>query len=175
VRSRGGPRRLSRRSALRGIAAAGAALWTSKAARAAAPGFERAARALQDAVARGDIPGAVQHVRTRGEVLVERAFGLTKPVVAAAVMKLAETGALRVGDPVAAYIPEFAHARVLVKYDATTGAMPTRPARRQITLRDLLTHTAGIHHGHAEIDPVLGAIYKRPASTTTCAACSRTR
>ena len=39
--------------------------------------------------------------------------------------------------------------------------MSTRPAKRAMTLRHLLTHTAGVHHGHVEIDPVLGAIYEK--------------
>jgi CubicO group peptidase (beta-lactamase class C family) len=47
-----------------------------------------------------------------------------------------------------------------VKYDVETGVMSTRPARRSVTVRDLLTHTAGIHHGHVKIDPVMGAIYQ---------------
>jgi CubicO group peptidase (beta-lactamase class C family) len=121
---------------------------------------------------RSEIPGAVLHVRADGRAILEEGFGLspdalfpvmslTKPVVAAAILQLAEAGKLRVEDPVAAYIPEFARPRVLVRYDAATGAMTTRPARREITLRDLLTHTAGIHHGHVEIDPVLGAIYAK--------------
>lgn len=123
----------------------------------------------------------MRHIRLRGRALYQRAFGrrdiegdlaltpndifpvasLTKPVVAAAILKLSEAGTVRLGDPVSAYLPEFNHPRVLVKYDAKTGAMATRPARRAITLRDLLTHTAGIHHGHVEIDPVLGAIYEK--------------
>ena len=157
---------LSRRRFLHGLGVVG--LGPSRAA-AAAPG---APEVLRDAVARGEIPGAVLHVRSGGRVVLEEGFGLspddlfpvmslTKPVVAAAILQLAEAGKLRVDDPVSAYIPEFARPRVLVSHDAATGTTATRPARREITLRDLLTHTAGIHHGHAEIDPVLGAIYAK--------------
>ena len=70
-----------------------------------------------------------------------------------------QAGALRLADPVADYLPEFSAPQILVKYDPTTRTTVTRPARRPITIRDLLTHTAGIHHGHVEIDPVLSVIY----------------
>ena len=135
---------------------------------------------IRQAIARGDIPGAILRVQIRGRVRYEQAFGqkdierdveltpddvfpvasLTKPVVAVAILQLCERGALRLGDPVSAYLPEFDRPRVLVKYDIDTGEMRTRPARRSVTLRDLLTHTAGIHHGYVGIDPVMGAIYK---------------
>ncbi len=140
-----------------------------------------AAELIREAIASGEIPGAVLHVRARGRVVHEEAFGqkriedgvalapgdifpvasLTKPVVAAAILHLADAGKLRVDDPVATYLPEFARPRVLLRYDATTGEMSTRPAKRAMTLRHLLTHTAGVHHGHVEIDPVLGAIYEK--------------
>jgi CubicO group peptidase (beta-lactamase class C family) len=136
---------------------------------------------LREAIERGDLPGAILSIRRRGRVLVEEAFGraridddvalttqhlfpvasLTKPVVAAAALQLAEAGKLRVDDPVSAFLPEFSQPRVLVKYDAATGVVTTRPARGVLTLRHLLTHTAGIHHGHVEIDPLLGTIYQK--------------
>jgi CubicO group peptidase (beta-lactamase class C family) len=144
-------------------------------------GFERAAATIRDAVARGDLPGAVLHVRVRGSVAYERAFGwkdiegdraltpddifpvasLTKPVVAAAMLKLSEVRAVHLDDAVSRYLPEFEKPRVLVNCDPKTGVMTTRPARREITIHDLLTHTAGIHHGFAEIDSVFGTIYEK--------------
>jgi len=134
---------------------------------------------VRAAIAGGEIPGAALHVRVRGAVAYEEAFGrarldddvpmtpqhlfpvasLTKAVVAAAILQLAEARALRLDAPVASYLPEFENPRVLVTYDAATKAMTTRPARTPITLRHLLTHTAGIHHGHVEIDRVLAVIY----------------
>jgi CubicO group peptidase (beta-lactamase class C family) len=167
---------ISRRRFLHGLGLV--ALRPARAAAAADTTFASAEAVVRDAVARRDLPGAVLHIRARGRVLYEHAFGrksiedalapgdifpvmsLTKPAVAAAILQLSEAGKLRVDDPVAAYLSEFGHPRVLLKYDATTGAISTRPARRAITLRDLLTHTAGIHHGHVEVDPVLGAIYE---------------
>jgi CubicO group peptidase (beta-lactamase class C family) len=173
---------ISRRRFLRGVAPLGlTALGPSYARASTSQAFARAAAIVEDAVARGELPGAVLHVRRDGHVVGERAFGvkrvdgaialapddvfwvasLTKPVVAAAVLQLAEARKLRVTDRVSEYLPEFSRPRVLVRYDPATETATTRPARREITLRDLLTHTAGIHHGHAEIDPVLGAIYRK--------------
>lgn len=140
----------------------------------------RADAIVGDAIARGEIPGAVVHVRIGGRLRYEQAFGrkhvegnvdlspddlfavasLTKPVVAVAILQLCERGALRLGDPVSAFLPEFDRPRVLTAYDVETGVMSTRPAQRPVTVRDLLTHTAGIHHGHVETDPVMGAIYR---------------
>jgi CubicO group peptidase (beta-lactamase class C family) len=166
---------ISRRQFVLGIAPAGFAALRPSAVCAAPADLVRAA------IARGDIPGAVLHVRVRGDVGFEGAFGrkriegdapltpddifpvasLTKPIVAVAILQLAEAGTLRVDDPVAAYIPEFARPRVLLCHDAASGEMRTRPAKRAMTLRHLLTHTAGVHHGHVEIDPVLGGIYQK--------------
>jgi CubicO group peptidase (beta-lactamase class C family) len=57
---------------------------------------------------------------------------------------LVEEGAIALGDPVSRFIPEFAHTSVAT--ETATGVTIT-PARRQITIRDLLTHTAGISYG----------------------------
>ncbi len=182
---------MSRRRFLHGLWPLGLATLRpspTKPASAATGSFEQASATIEEAIARGDIPGAVLHVRVRDRVLYERAFGrrdiegdlamtsndifpvasLTKPVVAATILKLSEAGTVRLGNPVSAYLPEFNYPRVLVKYDAKTGAMATRPARRAITLRDLLTHTAGIHHGYVEIDPVWGAIYEKAGVDHDC-------
>jgi CubicO group peptidase (beta-lactamase class C family) len=142
--------------------------------------FAQASAMIQRAIARGDIPGAVLHVRVRDRVLSERAFGrkridrdlalmvddifpvasLTKPVVAAAAVGLSESGGLDLDHPISGYLAEFRDPQVLLSYDRTTGAMTTRRARRAIVVRDLLTHTAGIHHGFPDIDDVLGTIYQ---------------
>lgn len=68
----------------------------------------------------------------------------TKAVTSVAILQLQEQGKLVVNDPVSKFIPEFATTTVLVKKESGTS---TVPAARQITLRDLLTHTAGISYG----------------------------
>jgi len=72
----------------------------------------------------------------------------TKAVTSVAVMMLQEEGKLLLDDPVARYIPEFATARVAMKAPGQdVRGYSTVPLQRPITLRDLLTHTAGISYG----------------------------
>ncbi len=77
----------------------------------------------------------------------------TKALTSAAILTLQEQGKLSIGDPVSKYIPEFAKTTVLVKNES---GISTVPATRAITLRDLLTHTAGISYG---TQPELAALY----------------
>ncbi|MFC4311440.1 serine hydrolase domain-containing protein [Steroidobacter flavus] len=64
----------------------------------------------------------------------------SKALTSTAILQLQEQGKLVVTDPVSKYIPEFAKTTVMVNGSAV-------PAKRPITLRDLLTHTAGISYG----------------------------
>jgi CubicO group peptidase (beta-lactamase class C family) len=68
---------------------------------------------------------------------VVRIYSMSKAITSAAVMQLVEMEKLGIDDPVSMYIPEFAQMTVGVGDDA-------QPARRQITIRDLLTHTSGL-------------------------------
>jgi CubicO group peptidase (beta-lactamase class C family) len=117
---------------------------------------------LRNAVQSGDVPGVVAAVTTSGEALYEAAFGervlgqgvamtldtvtwiasMTKPIVGTAAMQLVEQGKLELDAPAAKVIPELATFQVIDGWDAN-GQVRTRPARRQMTLRHLLTHTSG--------------------------------
>src|SRR5256886_16192990 len=77
----------------------------------------------------------------------------TKALTTVAILSLVEQGSLAVGDPVSRYIPAFAHTTVATKGD--TGLV-TKPAMRPITIRDLLTHTAGISYG---TDGLVASLY----------------
>lgn len=68
----------------------------------------------------------------------------SKAITSAAIMILVEEGKLGIGDAVSRYLPTFARTTVALASDS--GRAPV-PARRQITIRDLLTHTAGISYG----------------------------
>jgi CubicO group peptidase (beta-lactamase class C family) len=81
---------------------------------------------------------------------------MTKPVVGVAVMMLVEEGKLRLNDPVSRYIPEFRNMKVAVLQTAPGGRgggaagaaqFYTVPAQREITIKDLLTHTSGLGSG----------------------------
>ncbi|HVW15490.1 MAG TPA: serine hydrolase domain-containing protein [Mucilaginibacter sp.] len=84
----------------------------------------------------------------------------TKALTVAAVMMLWEEGKFSLDDPVAMYIPSFAHERVLATYNPKDTSYTTVPAKRPVTIRDLLTHTSGI--GYPAIGtPAENAIYAK--------------
>uniref|UniRef100_UPI003A93D736 serine hydrolase domain-containing protein n=1 Tax=Maricaulis sp. TaxID=1486257 RepID=UPI003A93D736 len=74
-----------------------------------------------------------------------RIASMSKPVTAVAVMMLVEAGQIGLDDPVSDYIPEFANVQVAVSPMANAeGVIETRAPVRPITIRHLLTHTAGL-------------------------------
>ncbi|MBC7946868.1 MAG: serine hydrolase [Chitinophagaceae bacterium] len=73
----------------------------------------------------------------------------TKAVTSVAIMMLFEEGKLLINDPVSKYIPSFKKQSVLEKFNAADTTYTTVPANREITIKDLLTHTSGI--GYAQI------------------------
>jgi CubicO group peptidase (beta-lactamase class C family) len=107
----------------------------------------------------GDLPGLVMLVSRDGEVHTDaigrlafegspmtrdaifRITSMTKPVTAAAAMILVEEGRLKLDDPIDAWLPEIANRKVLLSIDALVHQ--TVPARRPISLRDLLTFRCG--------------------------------
>lgn len=131
-----------------------------------APALHRLAAALDSTAAAGGLPGGVLLVARDGRVVVEHAFGwrdrearaamrpdaifriasMSKLLTTVGVLMLQEQGALLLSDPVAKYIPAFAHTTVAVAREE--GGYDVVPAKRAITLRDLLTHTAGIGYGY---------------------------
>ena len=91
-------------------------------------------------------------------------FSTSKPVTAVAVLTLMEQGKLKLTDPLSAFIPEFSHPQVVVT-DAK-GQVNLVPARREITLFDLLTMTSGIPYP-GEGDTVMNEVsrYYKPIHT----------
>lgn len=74
-----------------------------------------------------------------------RIASMTKPIITAAVMQLADRGVIALSDPVSLYIPSFAGARVALSEEPDeSGSIPTRAPKRAVTVHDLLTHTAGM-------------------------------
>jgi CubicO group peptidase (beta-lactamase class C family) len=121
-------------------------------------------RALQGYVDRNEVAGAVALVWRDGKVAYEESVGWadkeagrrmtndaifriasqSKAITSAAVLALVEEGKIGLNDPVSRYIPTFAKTTVVASPDQ---GRPTVPARRAITISDLLTHTAGISYG----------------------------
>ncbi|MBP5270460.1 MAG: beta-lactamase family protein, partial [Clostridia bacterium] len=79
---------------------------------------------------------------------VVRLASMTKPVTCAAVLMMAERGALSLSDPVSRFIPEFANPNVAIT-DEKGRVTGIRPAKNKITVRDLLNHTSGLGSGPA--------------------------
>jgi CubicO group peptidase (beta-lactamase class C family) len=84
----------------------------------------------------------------------------TKAITSVAIMMLFEEGKLLLSDPVSKYIPSFRKQSVLDKYNAADTSYTTVAATREVTIKDLLTHTSGI--GYAQIGSAeANAIYAR--------------
>ena len=133
--------------------------------------LRRIGEAMQRNIQSGQISSAVTLVARRGRIAHLEAFGhldveaktpvatdslfriasMSKPVTGVAILMLVEEGKVRLTDPVSRFIPEFKALQV-----ATDSATPV-PAKREITVRDLLTHTSGLvsGSGNAEIAKTL--------------------
>jgi len=130
---------------------------------------------IQRAVDAGLLSGAVTCVWHRGNVLqvneighrdidaglpmrrdtIFRIASMTKPVTVAAAMSLAEEGKLSLTDPVTQWLPELADMRVLV--DPMSPLDHTVPARRDMTIDDLMTHRGGLAYAFSVSGPLARA------------------
>ncbi len=83
-----------------------------------------------------------------------RAYSMTKPITGMAAMILVEDGKITLDQPIADFLPEFANMKVLTD---PLKSMDAVPAKAQITLRHLLTHTAGLGYSIVTRGPLLQA------------------
>src|SRR5271167_5051829 len=117
---------------------------------------------LKTAIDRGDVPGVVAMAATREGPAHQGAFGrrvlpdgaamtadtvfwiasMTKALTSTAAMQLVEQGKLALDEPISKVLPDLAAPQVLEGFD-DKGQPKLRAAKRPITLRQLLTHTAG--------------------------------
>ena len=124
---------------------------------------------LKAEVAAGKIPGAVVLVARDGKVAYQetigkldpqkgtpmtsdaifRIYSMTKPITTVAAMILVEEGRLTLDAPVSRFIPEFAKMQVGVEKTDAAGAKTLElvPARRAITVQDLMRHSSGLTYG----------------------------
>jgi CubicO group peptidase (beta-lactamase class C family) len=134
---------------------------------------------LKTATDRGDVPGVVVAVVDKNGSLYNEAFGLrrtlgrtpmtkdtifnmasmTKPVTSVAIMMLVDEGKLTLDDEVAKYLPKYKDPLVISTFNDADASYETRPAKRPITIRHLLTHTSGIGYGFAS--PMLTKIMQK--------------
>lgn len=139
----------------------------------AADRVARIDRFLQGYVDRNQVAGAVALVLRDGKVIYERAVGWSdkeagrrmtadavfriasqsKTITSAAILMLVEEGKIGLDDAVSLYLPSFEQTTVMMRTDRGAMRLPTR---RAITVRDLLTQTAGIPYG---LDSVVAPLY----------------
>jgi CubicO group peptidase (beta-lactamase class C family) len=132
-------------------------------------------RLFQQYVDDSRIAGAVALVLQDGKPAYERAVGWsdkeagrrmttdtlfriasqTKAITSVAILSLVEEGRIDLNEPASRYIPGFAKTMVAVQNGPEVSFAP---AARQITIRDLLTHTAGISYG---TNPSIAALYEK--------------
>lgn len=121
---------------------------------------------LQQGIDSGWIAGAVGFISRDSKMVYYKPFGVsdvekktpmrrddifriasqTKAITSVAVMMLFEEGKFLLDDPISKYIPEFKNPTVLDKFNEKDSTYTTVKANREITIRDLLTHTSGIDY-----------------------------
>ena len=136
---------------------------------------------LKNAVEEGNIPGVVALIARNGKIVFYNAYGMadnaskkelkkdaifriasqSKAITATAVMMLWEEGRFKLDDNINKYIPEFGEAQILDSFNETDSSYTTKPAKNQITIRDLLTHTSGIGYGMIDGDERFRKIYSK--------------
>jgi CubicO group peptidase (beta-lactamase class C family) len=157
--------------------------------------LQRIHQAIQRHIDVGAISGAVTLAARNGKIVHFQAHGLmdletkkpmvpdaifriasmTKPITGVAVMMMVEEGKIRLNDPVSKFIPEFKDTKVAVAHDSISPR-PTGqrsgdpdfylvPAWREITIRDLLTHTSGLISGGIGAREAAKLNLKSPADT----------
>lgn len=128
--------------------------------------LQRLDRVLQEYVDKNYIPGAVALIARDGKIVYYKSVGYsdaeakdklerddifriasqTKAITSVGVMMLYEEGKFLLDDPISNYIPAFKEVKVLDTFNKQDTTYTTVQAKRQITIRDLLTHTSGISY-----------------------------
>ncbi len=93
-----------------------------------------------------------------GADTIFRIYSMTKPITSVGLMMLYEQGAFQLNDPVSRFIPSFRNLEVFAGGDVES--YHTHPAKREITIRDLLTHTSGLTYGFMHANTV-DALYRK--------------
>lgn len=128
--------------------------------------LERMDKMIQEYVDAQKVPGAVAFIARKGKIVYHKAFGQSntetkaalkkdhifriasqsKAITSLAVMMLFEEGKFLLDDAVSKYIPEFKGQKVLTRLNWLDTTYTTEPAKSEITIRQLLTHTSGLDY-----------------------------
>ena len=140
-----------------------------------ATGAQRLDQLLTEYTADQREPGAIALLMRNGKVVYRKAFGYadvaaktplqpdaivriasqTKALTSTALMLLYDEGKFQLDDPVSKYLPAFRNAKVVATFNPKDSSYTTVPARSEVTIRQLLTHTSGIGY------PIIGTAEAR--------------
>lgn len=140
---------------------------------------------LEEAIQQNKVPGIVALVARKGKIVFHKAYGSADPqahraqkpddifriasqskaITSTAVMMLWEQGKFQLDDPISRYIPEFKNPQVLKTYNDADNTYTTDPAKSEITIRHLLTHTSGLGYGVIDGDERFRKLYKNAGVT----------
>ena len=142
--------------------------------------LEKIDKMILRAIKEEQIPGAVALIAKDGKIVFHKSFGTanakgekleeddifriasqTKAITSTAVMILWEEGHFQLDDPVSKFIPEFKDPEVLVNFNEEDSTYTTKPAGKEITIRQLLTHTSGLGYGVIDSDDRIRKIYSK--------------
>src|SRR3712207_1674551 len=145
--------------------------------------LEKIAPAMQAEIDKGTMPGDVALIARNGKIVyleahgfldptktkpmpkdaVFRAFSMTKPLTSVAAMALVEQGKMSLRDPVSNWLPELKEMKVYVERQDERGRTSREavPARRPITVQDLLRHTAGFTYAGSAPFPEMKEAYEK--------------
>ncbi len=140
---------------------------------------------IKNAIAEDQVPGVVALIARNGKIIFHNAYGMadnkakkemqkdavfriasqTKAITSTAVMMLWEEGKFQLDDPISKYIPEFGEAQILDTFNEADSSYTAKPAKDQITVRDLITHTSGLGYGVIDGDERFKKIYAKAGIT----------
>lgn len=140
---------------------------------------------LKKAISENQVPGAVALIARNGKIVFQNAYGMadnkakkemktdaifriasqTKAITSTAVMMLWEEGKFQLDDPISKYINEFGEAQILDTFNEADSTYTLKPAKDQITIRDLITHTSGLGYGVIDGDERFQKIYAKAGIT----------
>ena len=143
--------------------------------------LQRIDNVFQQAINKNELPGISALVVRNGKIVYFKAFGMadnqanktlkrddifriasmSKAITSTAVMMLWEEGKFYLDDPISKYIPEFKNPTVLKSFSFSDSSYTTEPAKSEITIRHLLTHTSGLGYGVIDGDERFKAMYKK--------------
>lgn len=136
---------------------------------------------IQEYIQKNRFPGVTAIIVRNGKIVYNKAFGLadkennvpmtkesifriasmTKAITSLSIMMLYEEGKIMLDDRLSKYIPEFAKPVVLDQFNPKDSTYTTVPAKREITIRHLLSHMSGINYNTIASDERIKAIYTK--------------